>query len=64
MAQYANFCGKIWQNLGFQMPIFCDARFMPSMKLKMSLFHNIVFTVGLFGMYFKNCFGRFHVIKD
>ena len=21
------FCGKIWQNLGFQMAIFCDARY-------------------------------------
>ena len=26
MAKFANFCGKIWQNLGFQMAIFCDAR--------------------------------------
>ena len=26
MAKLANFCGKIWQNLGFQMAIFCDAR--------------------------------------
>ena len=25
MAKFANFCGKIWQNLGFQMAIFCDA---------------------------------------
>ena len=25
MAKIANFCGKIWQNLGFQMAIFCDA---------------------------------------
>ena len=28
MAKFANFCGKIWQNLGFQMAIFCDARYM------------------------------------
>ena len=26
MAKFANFCGKIWQNLGFQMAIFCDTR--------------------------------------
>ena len=26
MAKFANFCGKIWQNLGFQMAIFCDVR--------------------------------------
>ena len=26
MAKFGNFCGKIWQNLGFQMAIFCDAR--------------------------------------
>ena len=28
MAKFANFCGKIWQNLGFQMAIFCDASIM------------------------------------
>ena len=28
MAKFANFCGKIWQNLGFQMAIFCDARLL------------------------------------
>ena len=26
MEKFANFCGKNWQNLGFQMAIFCDAR--------------------------------------
>ena len=26
MAKFGNFCGKIRQNLGFQMAIFCDAR--------------------------------------
>ena len=26
-AKFANFCGKFWQNLGFQMTIFCNARF-------------------------------------
>ena len=25
MAKFSNFGGKIWQNLGFQMAIFCDA---------------------------------------
>ena len=25
MAKFASFCGKIWQNLGFSMAIFCDA---------------------------------------
>ena len=25
IVKFANFCGKIWQNLGFQMAIFCDA---------------------------------------
>ena len=28
MAKFANFCGKIWQNLGFQMAIFCNASFI------------------------------------
>ena len=28
VAKFGNFCGKIWQNLGFQMAIFRDARFL------------------------------------
>ena len=33
MAKFANFCGKIWQNLRFQMAIFCDARPLPKHQI-------------------------------
>ena len=39
MAKFANFCGKIWQNLGFQMAIFCDARFKMECVVKWKMGH-------------------------
>ena len=37
MAKFANFCGKIWQNLGFQMAIFCDARVIDFSPMNLSV---------------------------
>ena len=46
MAKFANFCGKIWQNLGFQMAIFCDARWRRTVESEAKAMGNSWGTLG------------------
>ena len=56
MAKFANFCCKIWQNLGFQMAIFCYASFsVMGTKIKTVFFlHFWIFCFVLF--FSERCF--------